>query len=126
MLNQSRSCLFYSFWGNKFVFREWIRMLGKVKVTVVSLLQTHHLGHYSKLFHKIMFYRKCLANLLGVFSFSLCRVFLLVKETIKSFFSRKTMISIKSAQFQNISSFEQFFILFLHIFLHIVPFFSFG
>ena len=104
LLNQSWSCLFYSFWGDKFVFREWMRMSGKVKVTVVSLHQTHHSRHYSKLFHKIIYYRKCLANCTWcIFIFALPRLPSRERNN-KIFFSRKTMRSIKFAQFQYISS----------------------
>ena len=101
-------------------------MLGKVKVTPVSLHQTHHSRHYSKLIHKIMYYRKCLANCTWcIFMFALlCLPSRERNKQTKN--SRKTMRSKKSAQFQQISSFEQFFfILFPHILIQIVPFFFF-
>ena len=90
--------------GEKFVFRKWMRVLGKVKMTVVSLHQTHHSRHYSKLFHKIMYYRKCFANCTWcIFIFAL--LCLPSRERNNQiFFSRKTMRSIKYAQFRYISS----------------------
>ena len=122
MLNQSRSCLFYSFWGDKFVFREWMWVLGKVKVTVVSLHQTHHSRHYSKLFHKIMYYRKC----------KLYLVYFHVRFAASSFSWKKqsNLFYQENHEINKIciisKHIKQFFvILFLLIFLQILPFFSF-
>ena len=100
-----------------------MRVLGKVKVTVVSLHQTHHSRHYSKLFHKIMYYRKC----------KLYLVYFHVRFAASSF-SWKKQSNLFYQENHEINKicivswhFKQFFvILFLLIFLQIVPFFSFG
>ena len=100
-----------------------MRVLGKVKMTVVSLHQTHHSRHYSKLFHKIMYYRKC----------KLYLVYFHVRFAASSFSWKKqsNLFYQENHEINKIcivsQHFKQFFvILFLLIFLQIVPFFCFG